>query len=187
MSKPSESTCGMGATRRSAARYSPRICCGESSRYLACVRWQPREGSRSRSPHTGTVRYMRPGRALEQTAILPDWGAVSPRYFDTLQIPLVRGRAFEDRDRQGANGVIILNETMANRLFRGADPVGQTVIHRSGPPPGEERALEVVGVARDGKYRTLGDRLVRSCPCRRPRCTARSSGSSLVPSLAPAR
>jgi predicted permease len=100
---------------------------------------------------------MLPEQARDQTPIIPDWGAVSPRYFETLRIPVIRGRAFQGGDRQGAAGVIILNETMANRLFGGTDPVGKTVIHQSGPPPGERRALEVVGVARDGKYRTLGE------------------------------
>jgi putative ABC transport system permease protein len=90
------------------------------------------------------------------SAIFPDWNIVSPRYFETLQIPLVRGRAFTDADRNGAP-VIIINETLARRLFRDRDPIGQTVLHQQGPPPGRPRPLEVVGVASDGKYRTLGE------------------------------
>ena len=35
--------------------------------------------------------------------------------------------------------------------------IGQTVLHQQGPPPGRTRTLEVVGVARDGKYRSLGE------------------------------
>ena len=55
-----------------------------------------------------------------QSAIFPDWGPVSPGYFETLQIPILRGRAFQDNDRAGAAEVAIINETLARRLFGGA-------------------------------------------------------------------
>jgi predicted permease len=98
------------------------------------------------------------GQAFDPaSAIFPDWNIVGARYFDTLQIPLVRGRAFTDADRTGSPDVVIINETLARRLFRERDPIGQTVLHQQGPPPGRTRPLEVVGVARDGKYRTLGE------------------------------
>ena len=113
-------------------------------------------------PLTGGAVGYGPLRLAGQTfdprsAIFPDWNIVSPRYFDTLQISLVRGRAFTDADRTGAPEVVIINETLARRLFRERDPVGQTLLHQMGPPPGRTRSLEVVGVARDGKYRTLGE------------------------------
>ena len=99
-----------------------------------------------------------PGKPADPTsAVFPDWGTVSPGYFDTLRIPIVRGRAFREADRSGAPEVLIINETMANRLFPGEDPVGRMVLHWTGPPPARERLLEVVGVARDSKYRTLGE------------------------------
>ena len=93
----------------------------------------------------------------QRSAIFPDWNIVSARYFETLQIPLVRGRAFTDGDRTGSPEVVIINETLATRLFGERDPIGQTVWHQQGPPPGRTRTLEVVGVARNGKYRTLGE------------------------------
>ena len=99
-----------------------------------------------------------PGQSFDpRTAIFPDWGTATPKYFDTLRIPLVSGRAFLDSDRGGAPEVVIINETLARRLFGGQDPIGKTVVHQSGPPPGQSRTLQVVGVARDGKYRTLGE------------------------------
>ncbi len=79
-----------------------------------------------------------------------DWNVVTPDYFATLRIPIVRGRAFTDADREGATEVAILNETFARNLFPGQDPVGRTVKN-------DERVLTVVGVARDSKYRTLGE------------------------------
>jgi predicted permease len=113
-------------------------------------------------PLTGGAVGYGPLRLAGQTfdprsAIFPDWNIVSPGYFDTLEIPLVRGRAFTAADRTGAPEVVIINETLARRLFRERDPVGQTLLHQMGPPPGRTRSLEVVGVARDGKYRTLGE------------------------------
>jgi predicted permease len=92
-----------------------------------------------------------------RSAIFPDWSIVSPQYFDTLRIPLLRGRPFTEADTAGAPAVVILNETLARRLFGTEDPIGRTVLHQDGPPPGRSRTLEIVGIARDGKYRTLGE------------------------------
>lgn len=79
-----------------------------------------------------------------------DWNVVTPGYFETLRIPIVRGRAFVDADRDGAVEVAILNETFARNLFPGQDPVGRTIKN-------DTRTLTVVGVARDSKYRSLGE------------------------------
>ncbi|MEX2154612.1 MAG: ABC transporter permease, partial [Gemmatimonadaceae bacterium] len=80
-----------------------------------------------------------------------DWNVVSPAYFETLQIPIVRGRAFTDADRTGRADVTILNETFARTLFPSEDAVGKVI--RNG-----ERTLTVIGIAKNGKYRTLGER-----------------------------
>ena len=48
----------------------------------------------------------------------------SPDYFRTLQVPLLKGRAFTTRDGAGAPGVAVINETMARQLFPGEDPLG---------------------------------------------------------------
>jgi predicted permease len=76
---------------------------------------------------------------------------VGPRYFQTMQTPLQRGRDFTDRDVSGAPLVVVINETMARRYFPGQDPIGKqlSVSGRQGP------FLEIVGVARDGKYWSL--------------------------------
>jgi predicted permease len=65
----------------------------------------------------------------------------------------VRGRDFAETDRKGAPGVVALNETLARTLWPGEDALGKRV-SISGP---EGPFLEVVGVARDGKYRSLGE------------------------------
>ena len=80
-----------------------------------------------------------------------DWDVVTPGYFTTLSIPLVEGRDFADADRSGTGDVAILNQRFAAVLFPGQDPVGRTMIN-------EGRVMTVIGVARDAKYRSLGDR-----------------------------
>jgi predicted permease len=84
-----------------------------------------------------------------------DWDVVSAAYFTTLQMPIVQGRSFDARDREGAPLVAIVNETMAARLWPGQSPIGRTLMQQAGP--GEQRTLEIVGVAHDGKYRTVAD------------------------------
>lgn len=84
-----------------------------------------------------------------------DWDTVTADYFSTLQMPIVSGRAFAPQDRAGAPLVAIVNETLAGRVWPGQDPVGRTLMQRAGP--GDERALTVVGVARNGKYRMVSD------------------------------
>jgi predicted permease len=72
-------------------------------------------------------------------------------YFDTMQIPIVRGRAFaedDERERSTTRRIAIVNETMAARFWPGQDPIGKR-FRVYGP---NEPVLEIVGVARDSKY-----------------------------------
>ncbi len=78
---------------------------------------------------------------------------VSQGYFRALQIPLVQGREFDDRDRQGGQRVVIVNERMAEILWPGENAVGKRIfLGTDNPDP-----LEVVGVAKTGKYRALAE------------------------------
>ncbi len=83
-----------------------------------------------------------------------DWNAVTPGYFRTLGIHLVRGRPFREGDRQGAPPVAIINETLARQLWPGEDPLGRRLIN---PRPDGDITMEVVGVEKDRKYRSLGE------------------------------
>jgi putative ABC transport system permease protein len=85
-----------------------------------------------------------------------DWDVVSVGYFDTLQIPIVKGRAFGVQDREGAVFAAIVNETFAARVWPGRDAVGQRLIQET-ERDGRGRTLEIVGVARNAKYRTIGE------------------------------
>jgi len=80
-----------------------------------------------------------------------DYAKVAHGYFETMGVPMVRGRAFEPSDRTGPP-VAIVSETAARRMWPGEDPIGRRI--RRGAT-GEWR--EVVGVARDTKVRTLSE------------------------------
>jgi len=74
---------------------------------------------------------------------------VSPGWFTTVRVPLTAGRDFTWDDRPGAPAVAIVSETLARQLWS-VGALGRTV--RFGDLP-----MEVVGIARDSKYRTLGE------------------------------
>jgi putative ABC transport system permease protein len=80
---------------------------------------------------------------------------IAPDYFSTMGIPLVYGRDFLASDREGAPAVAILNESFARRMFGNVNPVGRRLFfaYPKGPFP-----IEIVGVARDSKYFTLGEK-----------------------------
>jgi putative ABC transport system permease protein len=78
---------------------------------------------------------------------------VSPGHFKTLQIPLLAGRDFDERDRKGAQRVIIVNERMAQMLWPGESAIGKHIFIGSNSP----NAVEVVGIVKTGKYRALAE------------------------------
>jgi putative ABC transport system permease protein len=75
---------------------------------------------------------------------------VSPRYFSTLGIPLRAGRDFDERDNTDVPHVVIINETLARRLFRGEDPIGRTLVTGMA-----QRPAQVVGVVADVRAERL--------------------------------
>jgi macrolide transport system ATP-binding/permease protein len=81
--------------------------------------------------------------------------AVGLNFFQTLGIPLVRGRDFTAEMRAGTPGVAIINETMAHAFFASADPIGKHLrVMRRG---GQAVSSEIIGVVRDSKYLSLGE------------------------------
>jgi putative ABC transport system permease protein len=81
--------------------------------------------------------------------------AVSPGYFETMRIPLRRGRLLDEQDVAGAPGAVLLSEAFAKRKFPGQDPLGQRV--RVGPDIGRaDRPWGmIVGVVGDVKQASL--------------------------------
>jgi len=82
---------------------------------------------------------------------LVDTARVTPEYFDALGLAIVSGRAFTHEDRPGGRPVAIVNETMARRFWAEGNAVGQRFTSRAA-----DAELEVVAVAADAKYETLG-------------------------------
>ena len=71
---------------------------------------------------------------------------VTPGYFETLRIPLIRGRSFSDRDNMYAPAVVIINETMASTFWPKEDPIGKRL--RFGGPPSGTWA-QIIGIVGD--------------------------------------
>ncbi len=76
---------------------------------------------------------------------------VSPSYFETMRIPVMRGRTFTQHDVRTAPRVAVLNETAARSLFPGGNAIGSRV----GYSPETSSEIEIVGIVRDTTYTNL--------------------------------
>ncbi|MFL6208617.1 MAG: ADOP family duplicated permease [Pyrinomonadaceae bacterium] len=72
---------------------------------------------------------------------------VSPHYFQTMGIQLLRGRGFSEQDKADAPGAVVISETMARRFWPGEDPTGKRIC--PGRPESPEDWMTIVGVVRD--------------------------------------
>ena len=76
----------------------------------------------------------------------------TPDYFQTVGIPLKRGRTFTEQDRDGAPPVVLITESVVKQYFPNEDPMGKKITLGWGRGPGRPRAGgEVVGVIGDVK------------------------------------
>jgi putative ABC transport system permease protein len=94
----------------------------------------------------------RPPVRPEDTPIA-SYTIVSPDYFKTANVPLVRGRAFVDADAATAPPAVIISQEMARQFWPGEDPVG----HLMGLPDPRWHNMTIVGVAGDVKKFALSD------------------------------
>jgi len=78
--------------------------------------------------------------------------SVSPGYFETMRIPLIRGRLINEHDRADSPLIALVNESFAKKYWPGADPIGQRV---SMMDPVKGPWLEVVGVVADVQQLSL--------------------------------
>jgi predicted permease len=76
----------------------------------------------------------------------------TPGYFQTLGIPLLRGRDFADTDRDQGLRVAIVNQTLADRIWPGDDPIGKRFRFFT-----DTGYRQVIGVVKTSKYTTLGE------------------------------
>jgi putative ABC transport system permease protein len=77
----------------------------------------------------GSASFFIEGRAQAPGDPVPHGNvrSVSPQYFSTLRIPVVRGRAFEQTDRANTERVAVIDETLARAYWPGQDPIGQHI------------------------------------------------------------
>ena len=85
------------------------------------------------------------------TAINTNVNRVSPGYFQAFGIPLLSGRDFDDRDTASSTPVAIVNETFAERVTGGSNPVGRR-FRIEATPNTPEIAYEIVGLVRNSTY-----------------------------------
>jgi macrolide transport system ATP-binding/permease protein len=78
----------------------------------------------------------------------------APDFFKTMQIPVVLGRAFDDRDQPGSQPVAVVSEAYVKRNFPDRNPLGQHIVI-SRRPPLENRDVEIAGVAKNARYGDL--------------------------------
>ncbi len=95
-----------------------------------------------------SLRYIIEGRRLDGPYHgMGGWRPVAPGYFETLRIPLVRGRTFTERDSLGAPAVVIVNQAMADKWWPHGDAIGQRVSLGKGiGGMWDEPSREIVGI-----------------------------------------
>ncbi|OLC41345.1 MAG: hypothetical protein AUH43_24745 [Acidobacteria bacterium 13_1_40CM_65_14] len=95
--------------------------------------------------------------ATESTATTASMLVVSPKYFDVVKTPVVAGRVFSDRDDPERAPVVIVNETLAARLWPDGDAIGRRLWLDPSVSEVSDTSAQVIGVARNSKYLTLGE------------------------------
>jgi predicted permease len=74
---------------------------------------------------------------------------ISATYFSAFKIPVLRGRAFTDRDDGGAPNVAIINQTMARLFWPNGDPLNDRITIAKGIPQLEDPTRQIVGIVGD--------------------------------------
>jgi putative ABC transport system permease protein len=97
------------------------------------------------------------GQPFEMNSLkLAEWRVVSPAYFRTLGVRLLRGRLLEDYDHEQATPVAVINETLARTRWPNGDPLGRRIrLLNAAPERATTAFLTVVGVVADAKNGSL--------------------------------
>ncbi len=93
-----------------------------------------------------------PGHAPPADALPVNTNGLAPNFFEAMELPLVLGRGFTERDDGTRPRVAVVNQAFARQYFGDETPVGRTIVFGG---PFESSRAEVVGVARDSKYTEL--------------------------------
>jgi putative ABC transport system permease protein len=98
------------------------------------------------------------GRPRERGANAPQamQADVGLKYFETIGTPLLAGRDLTEQDQEGKTRSAVVNETFARKFFPGANPI-ETALGKQFRTSPEGQPWQIAGVARDGKYWTIGE------------------------------
>jgi len=88
----------------------------------------------------------------QEQAQTADYFSITPQFFATMKIPILRGRDFTAQDTASSTPVIIINQTMARRYFAGEEPIGKRITLDFVP---DERPREVIAVVGDTRSNRL--------------------------------
>jgi len=106
------------------------------------------------SNSTAGRSFVREGRPLApEEALQTDYFVLTPDYFKTMRIPVKTGRSFTDGDTAETPPVVVVNESIARRIFAGEDPIGKRITVW----PDEKFPREIVGVVSDVKISRLDE------------------------------
>ena len=86
--------------------------------------------------------------------VLTNFTRVGKGYFETMQVPILRGRDFDERDARQAPPVAIVNEMFVRKTLGNADPIGR-IVRLETAPGAPAQTWEIVGVTRDAKHTDL--------------------------------
>jgi predicted permease len=105
--------------------------------------------------NTGTVTFEGQTPSSGQQPPTLFFNSVEPTYFETMRVPLLRGRAFTESDNEKAPPVVIVNQTMADKYWPHQNPLGKHFSLKTATEP--VKTVQVVGVAGNGKYLLIGE------------------------------
>jgi predicted permease len=104
---------------------------------------------------TRPVPLRLPGDLPEAERLTATLQVVGTRYFETLGIPRLQGRDFDQRDVESSPPVAVVSEELARRLWPGEEAVGRLIRTASGVPGQAERDVQVIGVVGDTRQESL--------------------------------
>jgi putative ABC transport system permease protein len=93
-----------------------------------------------------------PAKGEEPRAV---YRSITPKYFRTMRIPILRGREFTERDLRDSPGVVIINESMARQYWPDEDPVGKRISPTVKLGRNEPATREIVGVVGNVRYTSV--------------------------------
>lgn len=106
---------------------------------------------------SGSTFYAQDGESYTTDQDYPRarWAMITPTFFETFGVDVLRGRAFTDQDDANSNHAVIVNESFARRAFPGEDALGKRI--RRGRSDSTEEWATIVGIVPDLRMNGIGD------------------------------